>query len=379
MQGLLCSPIATQGRSHRVSAALNPVGAASRRDWGAKRPPAKHAFFLNSQCRKQRFYRSVLSSSLCAYPDHGTSTMLHLLLTTLLPIILLITLGTFLRLRGFLAEGFWPGAERLSYYVLLPSLFLHGLATANLDGVPVMGMVGVLMLSTLAGAVLLVMYQGAINHDGADFTSVFQGGIRFNNYIGATLAAGIYGSAGIALAAVANAAIVPLVNLLCVLVFARFSARHSSPATVLRAIFANPLIVGCAGGLLLRVTGLGLPPGIEHTVKALGQAALPMGLLCVGAALGGASLGQQVRPLMAASAFKFLILPLTTWGLCRVLGLSGQAAVVAVLFQALPTASSSYVMARQMGGNAPLMATIIALQTVAAAATLPLVLMLTLG
>jgi predicted permease len=131
--------------------------------------------------------------------------------------------------------------------VLLPSLFLHGLATANLDGVPVLGMVGVLMLSTLLGALLLVLYQGAASHDGADFTSVFQGGVRFNNYIGATLAAGIYGSAGIALAAVANAAIVPLVNLLCVLVFARFSARHSSPATVLKAIFANPLIVGCAG------------------------------------------------------------------------------------------------------------------------------------
>ncbi|PES04362.1 transporter, partial [Bacillus cereus] len=81
-----------------------------------------------------------------------------------------------------------PGAERLSYYVLLPSLFLHGLATANLDGIPVLGMAGALMLSTLAGAVLLVLYQGAANHDGADFTSVFQGGIRFNNYIGATLA-----------------------------------------------------------------------------------------------------------------------------------------------------------------------------------------------
>lgn len=305
--------------------------------------------------------------------------MLDLLLTTLLPIILLIALGTVLRVREVLAETFWPGAERLSYYVLLPSLFLHGLATADLDGVPVFGMVAVLMLSTLLGALLLVLYQGAVNHDGADFTSVFQGGVRFNNYIGATLAAGLYGSAGIALAAVANAAIVPLVNLLCVLVFARFSARHSSALTVLRAIFANPLIVGCAGGLLLRVTGLGLPPGLEPTVKALGQAALPLGLLCVGAALGGARLGHQVRPLVAASAFKFLVMPLTTWGLCRLLGLGGQAAVVAVLFQALPTASSSYVMARQMGGNAPLMATIIALQTVAAAVTLPLVLSLALS
>ncbi|MBF8658974.1 MULTISPECIES: AEC family transporter [Pseudomonas] len=305
--------------------------------------------------------------------------MLHVLLTTLLPIILLIALGTLLRVRGFVAQSFWPGAERLSYYVLLPSLFLHGLATANLDGVPVLGMVAVLMLSTLSGALLLVLYQGVRQHDGADFTSLFQGGIRFNNYIGATLAAGIYGSAGIALAAVANAAIVPLVNLLCVLVFARFSARHSSPLTVLRAILANPLILGCAGGMLLRVTGLGLPAGIEPTLGALGHAALPLGLLCVGAALGGARIGDQAQPLIAASVFKFLVMPVTTWGLCRLLGLNGQAAVVAVIFQALPTASSSYVMARQMGGNAPLMATIIAVQTVVAAATLPLVLSLLLG
>lgn len=305
--------------------------------------------------------------------------MLHVLLTTLLPIILLIALGTLLRVRGFVAQSFWPGAERLSYYVLLPSLFLHGLATANLDGVPVLGMVAVLMLSTLSGALLLVLYQGVRQHDGADFTSLFQGGIRFNNYIGATLAAGIYGSAGIALAAVANAAIVPLVNLLCVLVFARFSARHSSPLTVLRAILANPLILGCAGGMLLRVTGLGLPAGIEPTLGALGHAALPLGLLCVGAALGGARIGDQAQPLIAASVFKFLVMPATTWGLCRLLGLNGQAAVVAVIFQALPTASSSYVMARQMGGNAPLMATIIAVQTVVAAATLPLVLSLLLG
>ncbi|MBF8764574.1 AEC family transporter [Pseudomonas putida] len=305
--------------------------------------------------------------------------MLHVLLTTLLPIILLIALGTLLRVRGFVAQSFWPGAERLSYYVLLPSLFLHGLATANLDGVPVLGMVAVLMLSTLSGALLLVLYQGVRQHDGADFTSLFQGGIRFNNYIGATLAAGIYGSAGIALAAVANAAIVPLVNLLCVLVFARFSARHSSPLAVLRAILANPLILGCAGGMLLRVTGLGLPAGIEPTLGALGHAALPLGLLCVGAALGGARIGDQAQPLIAASVFKFLVMPATTWGLCRLLGLNGQAAVVAVIFQALPTASSSYVMARQMGGNAPLMATIIAVQTVMAAATLPLVLSLLLG
>ncbi|PSS51558.1 AEC family transporter [Pseudomonas sp. BBP2017] len=304
--------------------------------------------------------------------------MLNVILATIVPIALLIALGRWLRIQGFLGESFWPAAERLSYFVLLPALFMHGLATADLTGLPVFDMVAVLLLSTLIGATLLVLCRGAVASDGATFTSVFQGGIRFNNYIGATLAAGIYGTGGIALAAVANAAIVPTVNVLCVMVFARYGGTRSSAATVIKAICSNPLIVGCAIGIALRTTGVGLPAGIEPTVKALGQAALPLGLLCVGAALGSSAQGLGPRPLLAASLFKFVILPLTTYGVCRILGLSGQAAIVAVLFQALPTASSSYVMARQMGGNAPLMANIIALQTLLAALTLPVMLSLTL-
>ncbi|MBH3430900.1 AEC family transporter [Pseudomonas alkylphenolica] len=305
--------------------------------------------------------------------------MLNLILATIVPIALLIALGRWLRACDFLGDSFWPAAERLSYFVLLPALFVHSLATADLSGLPVFDMVTVLLISTLIGAVLLVLCKGVIAGDGASFTSVFQGGIRFNNYIGATLAAGIYGTGGIALAAVANAAIVPTVNVLCVLAFARYNGAQSSARAVAKAICSNPLIVGCALGIALRLTGMGLPAGIEPTIKALGQAALPLGLLCVGAALGGSARGLGPRPLLAASLFKFVVLPLTTYGTCRVLGLSGQAATVAILFQALPTASSSYVMARQMGGNAPLMANIIALQTLLAALTLPVMLSLTLA
>ncbi len=62
--------------------------------------------------------------------------------------------------------------------------------------------------------------------DGPAFTSVFQGSVRFNNYVGVTLAAGLFGTKGIALAAICNAAIVPTVNILCVLVFGRGMARR---------------------------------------------------------------------------------------------------------------------------------------------------------
>jgi hypothetical protein len=302
------------------------------------------------------------------------------LLLALVPIALLIGLGVALRRAGFLAETFWPQAERLGYYVLLPSLFVHGLATAHLDGVPVLALAVVLVASTLTVALVLLALRPRLALDGAAFTSVFQGGIRFNNYVGVSAAVGLFGAQGVALAAVANAAIVPTVNVLCVLVFARFgSAGRLAPAAVVRQLALNPLVVASVVGIGFQATGLRLPLGVEPVLKALGQASLPLGLLCVGAALDFGTARTWVRPLAVTSAVKFGLMPLATVLACLALGLRGPAAATALLFQALPTASSSYIMARQLGGDAPLMAGIIALQTVLAGAALPLVLLVLEG
>jgi hypothetical protein len=302
------------------------------------------------------------------------------LLLALVPIALLIGLGSALRRAGFLAETFWPQAERLGYYVLLPSLFVHGLATAHLDGVPVLTLAAVLVASTLAVSLVLLALQPRLALDGAAFTSVFQGGIRFNNYVGVSAAVGLFGTQGVALAAVANAAIVPTVNVLCVLVFARFGAAgRLAPMAIARQLALNPLVVASFVGIGLQATGLPLPVGVEPVLKALGQASLPLGLLCVGAALDFGTARTWVRPLAVTSAVKFGLMPLATVLACLALGLRGPAAATALLFQALPTASSSYIMARQLGGDAPLMAGIIALQTVLAGAALPLVLLVLEG
>jgi predicted permease len=130
----------------------------------------------------------------------------------------LIFMGAWLRRIRFLEENFWSQAERLGYYVLLPARFLHSLATAELDNVPVQGMIKALVFSTVMVAVLMVGARRIIKGNDAAVTSVFQGGVRFNNYVGVSVVAGLIGAQGIALAAVANAAIVPTVNILCVLV-----------------------------------------------------------------------------------------------------------------------------------------------------------------
>ena len=295
------------------------------------------------------------------------------LLIALAPIAVLIVMGAWLKRSRFLEDSFWAQAERLGYYVHLPALFLHGLATAKLDNVPVQGMIMALVLSTVMVAVLMVGARRIIKGNDAAFTSVFQGGVRFNNYVGVSVVAGLFGAQGIALAAVANAAIVPTVNILCVLVFARYgTGGRMSLGKVAKQLALNPLVLACFGGILLQALGLGLPAGIEPVIKALGQASLPLGLLCVGAALELGSVHSWVRPVAYSSVVKFMIMPLTTLCACHVFGLDGKAAIAALLFQALPTASSSYIMARQLGGDAPLMAGIIASQTLLAAVALPI-------
>lgn len=305
--------------------------------------------------------------------------MIGTIVIALIPIVLLIGLGHAMKHRQFLADSFWQQAERLSYFILLPALFVHGLATADLKGIPVWGMVLALIGSTVLAALVLIALSRFIAPNGPAFTSVFQGGVRFNNYVGITAAVGLIGAHAVPLAAVANAAVVPTVNVLCVIVFAHYGSAKPTVRGILRGIVLNPLVVGCVIGIVLQVTHIGLPPGIEGSVKALGQASLPLGLLCVGAALDWKALGRGLTPTIWASVAKFALMPLATAVICFALGLDREAIIVAVLFQSLPTASSAYVMARQLGGDAELMAGIVAFQTIAALIAVPAVLLLLNG
>ncbi len=299
--------------------------------------------------------------------------MISQTLVALGPVIGLIVLGYVLRARSFVAPAFWPPAERLCYFVLLPALFIHGTATADLAGLPISLMIPVLAAPVILTALGLVVAQRWMNLDGPAFTSVLQGSIRFNNYLGLSIVLALFGSDGVALAAISNAILVPLVNVLCTLGFARYGAERLTARGTVRSILTNPLILGCLIGISLNLTGIGLPPGVAEFVRTLGSASLPLGLLCVGAALDLRSMGRNLGAVSLSSVLKFAVMPGLGLAGCLLLGLTGQPAATVVLFLSLPTASSAYVMARALGGDARLMASTITLQTVAGALYLPVV------
>lgn len=202
--------------------------------------PAPHCTWIDTIADQPAKATAVLSASL---PLKRNACHDHPIALALIPIVLLIGLGHAMKHRVFLNDSFWVQAERLSYFVLLPTLFLHSLATADLTGVPILGLVSALIISTLVVAGLLIVSSRFITTDGPTFTSVFQGGIRFNNYVGVTAAVGLFGTHAVALAAVANAAIVPTVNILCVLVFTHYGTARPTFHGILRVATPTTIVI----------------------------------------------------------------------------------------------------------------------------------------
>jgi hypothetical protein len=285
------------------------------------------------------------------------------------PVFGMLALGAALKRSLLRDDAVWAGIERLVFWVLLPCLVAGALGAVRFGSLPVGGMAMALWGALSLGALIAVLLARALCHDHPAMTSVLQGGIRFNNVMGFAIGGAIWGAEGIAYAAVATGLIVPFVQAAATIAFA-LGRGGVRPWRLLRQVLLNPLILGCLAGFAIGALG-GLPPGIAPAVRNLGQAAIALGLLCVGAALTPGGLRIAPFTQAATAALKLLAMPLTTWALCAAIGLGQPATAIAVLFMALPTAATSYVMARAMGGNAPLMAAITTSEHVLSVLTLP--------
>lgn len=296
------------------------------------------------------------------------------------PLFLLILLGVVLGWRRLPGGDFWPQLERIIYFLLFPAMLVSTLATADVSQVPVVRVAIALLGAMLLFAVCLWGLRSRLHLEAPAFTSVFQGALRFNTYVGVAGASALHGSTGATVAAVAVALMVPVVNVLCVVSF--IAAGTLGPASLgrsLAALLRNPLIIACVAGIALNLSGIGLPGWSEASVSLLGRAALPLGLVAVGVALRPKALTRLDRGVWTANLVKLALMPVLVLGLAMVLGLDPISRDITLLFAALPTATSAYILARQLGGDAELMAALITGQTLLAMLTLPLWLSLTGG
>jgi malonate transporter and related proteins len=303
-----------------------------------------------------------------------------IVVAALLPVFLLIVLGFILKRSLMRLETQWHGLERLTYYVLFPMLLIQTLVKADLSKVPVAGVGGALLISALVMSLLCLGLRPLLARmeiDGPAFTSIFQGATRWQTYVALAVSGNLYGDTGLALASVAMVAIIPLVNVFSVAVLAHYaSPEKQSARAIVMTVVRNPLIWACAVGLVINVLHLPLPKIWHEVADALGRSSLAIGLLVTGA---GLHLEGLFRPSAGAAIgvfLKLILMPTIALALALSFGLTGANLVIVTACAAVPASSSAYVLARQMGGDAPLLAQIITLQTILAAITMPVVIAL---
>ncbi len=307
---------------------------------------------------------------------------------TLAPILLLLTLGAALARWRFLGREFMTDLNRLVFYLALPSLIFMSVASAEEPADETLTLIGILAATTfLAAALGWAVARWALRLPGkvvgTFVQSAFRGNLLFVGLPILTYALADLSEAerGTAMATIflAITPIMALFNVLSVIVLQASQHRLGGDSVRLmtRSIATNPLIIACAVGLVFMFGGWPVPVFVGRSLEALGGAAVPIALLCIGGSLQSIQLRGNRAAIVAAATVKVFVGPLIAGCLALLLGVTGTELRIVLVLAACPTAAAAYIMARQMSGDESLAAGSIALSTVLSVISLALALALT--
>ena len=285
----------------------------------------------------------------------------------LLPDFLLILIGWVICRKTALDRPVWEAVERLVYYLLFPVLLFNSIVKSPVQPAQAANL-AISVLAMLAVGIALALALGRCpGVDARRHASGAQIAYRFNSYIALALSERLGGAQGLAWMALVIALCVPFCNIAAVWPMARHGGRST-----LREIAKNPLIISTVAGLVANAVGLTLPDAVATTLQRIGSAALPLGLMAVGAGLAFGALKDSAGLAVALLAIRHAVLPIVAIGIVAALALPADQRAIVVLFASLPTASSTYVLAVRMGGDGRFVAGLVTLSTLLGMVSIPL-------
>ena len=285
----------------------------------------------------------------------------------LLPDFLLIVAGFVLCRYTPLDRPVWEAAEKLVYFLLFPVLLFNSISRSSLSPGDTMALMGGGLGVMLSGIALAFALRWVPGVDARTHASGAQVAFRFNSFVALALAERLHGAQGVAWIAMIVAVCVPVANVAAVYPLARHGGHG-----YLRELARNPLIVSTLAGLAANLTGLRLPEPAAISLQKIGLAALPLGLMAVGAGLRLGALKDAPWLASALLAIRHLVLPVIALAVGHALALPAPQAALLLAFAAMPTASSAYVLAVRMGGNGPFVAGLVTVSTLLGMIVLPL-------
>jgi hypothetical protein len=279
--------------------------------------------------------------------------------------------GNVIRRKWLMSDEFWRGLEKLSFYVLFPAVLFKYSLEIDLKSSEFIQLIIALIASNLIVSALLIIYQATKRpYSRVQFTSVFQGSTRYNNYILFAVGSALFGAEGLTVIAAISPYLLILTNITSIISFTYYVPRgeglnkRQSFALIIKAVFANPFVLSSVLGIIFNYLELPLNIGIEKTIDNLGSAALTIGMLIVGAGIKLRIKSEYFQQIAFTSGIKLVIMPIITFITLWLMGITGTAKSVGILFSCLPCASSAYILSRQLGGDPETMASTITFTTI---------------
>ncbi|SJL84382.1 AEC family transporter [Vibrio palustris] len=283
------------------------------------------------------------------------------------PICLMLVLGVVFKRINLINENFIDVASKVVFKVTLPTLLFLSIVQSNHDFSQSSSLVIFAVAANFVFFLLSTFSTNKIFKNNADSGVIIQGGFRSNTgIIGLAYVANAYGSNGVALAALYVACTTMLYNVQAVISLTPKGAQSTTEAAkvMLRSIRKNPLIIAIVAGFVFYGLSIPIPHMVSDAGHYFANMTLPLALLCTGGSLDLKAMSSNKGPTWFSSMTKLVFSPLLITAAGILCGFKGLELGIIFLMSASPTAASSYVMARSMGGNAALAANIIAITTV---------------
>jgi hypothetical protein len=298
------------------------------------------------------------------------------------PIFMLMIIGNLLRRNQILDDAFWNLNDKLVYWILMPALLFNEISQIHFSPA-LFGSYAMVILSGFFAVILLsILLSKVCAYSGAISSSVMQGAARHNAFIALAISGSLFGAKGLAIGTSLMAILIPIVNVVIVtfmvIVLQDEKPNNAKPRLtgVVAELAKNPLILSIIVGIVFSVANAKDVPIIHETTRLLGLGAIPVLLLGLGANIRIRNLSIKISPLIISCVLKLAIFPLIVYLVSDYFEFSVTEKIVMVIFGCVPTAVSSYTLAKQLGGEAELMTSIITLQTALSFITIPLILVL---
>lgn len=296
------------------------------------------------------------------------------MISTILSVLLLVVVGHLIKMRAFVPVSFWDSLSKICYWILFPGLLFNLTSTASLSAAFILPFSLTLLIAATSMVIYGFLAGRLIGANGPATSSLVQAGLRHNGFLMLAFVQGAFGVAALEIGAIAIAVLVPISNIFAVIII--FLLREGNQDAHLgRAIMAelarNPLMGAIILGGIVNFLSIPVPNFISGAANILGSAALPMLLLCVGASIRISALRAHSAALVLAVLAKLLVLPVVMMLVGSTFGLDKDVLLVLAVLAVAPTATSSFTLAQELGGDAPLMAEIITVQTLVAAVGIP--------